>query len=140
MIRFSDFLQALANLRAQKTRTLLTALGIVFGVGSVIGMLAIGSGAKEESLRFIETLKLSAARGEYAVAKRPKIAEPAANEPQSTKTYMPMARPLIHAGTASCVEMLKLVGTMTQLNPAMNIAMQPRNRFGVCATPSTASP
>src|SRR6266581_1337894 len=54
MIRFSDILQALANLRAQKTRTLLTALGIVFGVGSVIGMLAIGSGAKEESLRFIE--------------------------------------------------------------------------------------
>ena len=56
MIRFSDIFQALANLRAQKTRTLLTALGIVFGVGSVIGMLAIGSGAKEESLRFIEQL------------------------------------------------------------------------------------
>jgi putative ABC transport system permease protein len=52
----SDLTQALANLRAQKTRTLLTALGIVFGVGSVIGMLAIGSGAKEESLRFIEQL------------------------------------------------------------------------------------
>ena len=48
--------QALANLRAQKTRTLLTALGIVFGVGSVIGMLAIGAGAREESLRFIEQL------------------------------------------------------------------------------------
>ncbi len=56
IFRFSDIGQALANLRAQKTRTLLTALGIVFGVGSVIGMLAIGSGAKEESLRFIEQL------------------------------------------------------------------------------------
>jgi putative ABC transport system permease protein len=52
----ADIRQALGNLRAQKTRTLLTALGIVFGVGSVIGMLAIGSGAKEESLRFIEQL------------------------------------------------------------------------------------
>ena len=52
----SDITQALANLRAQKTRTLLTALGIVFGVGSVIGMLSIGAGAKEESLRFIEQL------------------------------------------------------------------------------------
>ncbi len=52
----SDIGQAFSNLRAQKTRTLLTALGIVFGVGSVIGMLAIGSGAKEESLRFIEQL------------------------------------------------------------------------------------
>jgi putative ABC transport system permease protein len=56
IIRISDLGQAFSNLRAQKTRTLLTALGIVFGVGSVIGMLAIGSGAKEESLRFIEQL------------------------------------------------------------------------------------
>src|SRR6202142_3537984 len=56
MILTSDFGQAFANLRAQKTRTLLTALGIVFGVGSVIGMLAIGAGAREESLRFIEQL------------------------------------------------------------------------------------
>jgi putative ABC transport system permease protein len=51
-----DLRQALDNLRAQKMRTLLTALGIVFGVGSVIGMLAIGAGAREESLRFIEQL------------------------------------------------------------------------------------
>jgi putative ABC transport system permease protein len=56
MIFLSDIGPALANLRAQKTRTLLTALGIVFGVGSVIGMLAIGAGAREESLRFIEQL------------------------------------------------------------------------------------
>jgi putative ABC transport system permease protein len=56
MILISDVGQAFANLRAQKTRTLLTALGIVFGVGSVIGMLAIGAGAREESLRFIELL------------------------------------------------------------------------------------
>jgi putative ABC transport system permease protein len=53
---FSDVRQALDNLRAQKTRTILTAMGIVFGVGSVIGMLAIGAGAREESLRFIEQL------------------------------------------------------------------------------------
>src|ERR1051325_3654389 len=56
IIRFSDIGQAVSNLKAQATRTLLTALGIVFGVGSGIGMLAIGSGAKEESLRFIEQL------------------------------------------------------------------------------------
>ncbi len=52
----SDVAQAAQNLRAQKTRTFLTALGIVFGVGSVIGMLAIGAGAREESLAFIEQL------------------------------------------------------------------------------------
>ncbi len=52
----SDFALAGANLWAQKTRTVLTALGIIFGVGAVIGMLAIGAGAREESLKFIETL------------------------------------------------------------------------------------
>src|SRR5205814_6387191 len=56
MILFSDVGQAVANLRAQKTRTLLTALGIVFGVGAVIGMLAIGAGARQESFEFIEQL------------------------------------------------------------------------------------
>src|SRR5438046_2144333 len=52
VIVLSDLGQAFGNLRAQKTRTLLTALGIVFGVGSVIGMMSIGAGAREESLRF----------------------------------------------------------------------------------------
>jgi putative ABC transport system permease protein len=52
----TDLFEALGNLRAQKTRTLLTALGIVFGVGSVIGMLSIGAGAREQSLQFIERL------------------------------------------------------------------------------------
>jgi putative ABC transport system permease protein len=52
----ADMGLAASNLWAQKTRTVLTALGIIFGVGAVIGMLAIGAGAREESLRFIETL------------------------------------------------------------------------------------
>ncbi len=52
----SDFVLAAKNLWDQKTRTMLTALGIIFGVGAVIGMLAIGAGAREESLRFIEQL------------------------------------------------------------------------------------
>lgn len=57
LLRYAaDVRQAADNLRAQKTRTLLTALGIVFGVGSVIGMLSIGAGAREESLRLIEKL------------------------------------------------------------------------------------
>lgn len=56
MMFLSDLLQALNNLRAQKTRTLLTTSGIVFGVGSVIGMMAIGAGAREETLQFIERL------------------------------------------------------------------------------------
>ncbi len=53
---FSDLPHAAGNLLAQKFRTALTMLGIVFGVGAVIGMLAIGAGARQESLRFIEEL------------------------------------------------------------------------------------
>ncbi len=53
---WSDLGLAAQNLWAQKTRTILTALGIIFGVGAVIGMLAIGAGAKEQALRFIEDL------------------------------------------------------------------------------------
>ena len=52
----TDLGLALENLRAQKARTLLTALGIIFGVGAVIGMLAIASGARQQSLQFIEQL------------------------------------------------------------------------------------
>jgi putative ABC transport system permease protein len=53
---FSDLAGAAQSLREQKIRTLLTGLGMVFGVGAVIGMLAIGAGARQESLRFIEEL------------------------------------------------------------------------------------
>ncbi len=52
----TDLVQASQNLRAQKTRTMLTGLGMVFGVGAVIGMLAISSGAKQQSLAMIESL------------------------------------------------------------------------------------
>lgn len=52
----ADLLLAAQNLFVQKTRTILTALGIIFGVGAVIGMLAIGAGARAESLEFIEQL------------------------------------------------------------------------------------
>ncbi|MDT8321841.1 MAG: ABC transporter permease [Xanthomonadales bacterium] len=49
---------ALDQLRQHKLRTLLTLLGMVFGVGAVIAMLSIGEGAKQESLRMIESMGL----------------------------------------------------------------------------------
>ncbi|MBE0644537.1 MAG: ABC transporter permease, partial [Bacteroidetes bacterium] len=47
---------ALESLRLHKTRSFLTMLGIVFGVGAVIAMLSIGEGARQESLEQIEVL------------------------------------------------------------------------------------
>ncbi len=54
----SDIVLAWENLRTRKARTLLTALGIIFGVGAVIAMLAIAAGARSESLRVIEDMGL----------------------------------------------------------------------------------
>ena len=47
---------ALDAIRQNKLRSLLTSLGIIFGVGSVIAMLAIGRGAQEEVLKQMELL------------------------------------------------------------------------------------
>ena len=43
-------------LRAHKLRSFLTALGMIFGVGAVICMLAIGEGASAEQLESIRLL------------------------------------------------------------------------------------
>ena len=47
---------ALQSLRGNLLRSLLTMLGIVIGVASIIAMLSIGSGAKEQSLKQMETM------------------------------------------------------------------------------------
>lgn len=52
------FVQAFNEMMHHKLRTLLTLLGMVFGVGAVIAMLSIGEGAKEESTRLIESMGL----------------------------------------------------------------------------------
>jgi putative ABC transport system permease protein len=51
---YFNFQIALEAIKANKFRSLLTALGIIFGVAAVIAMLAIGSGAKQEILEQIK--------------------------------------------------------------------------------------
>jgi len=56
-MRTEDALRgALENLRAHKLRSALTMLGMMFGVGAVIAMLAIGAGAERQSLELIAQL------------------------------------------------------------------------------------
>ena len=50
----SNFYIAMEAVIANKVRSLLTALGIIFGVAAVIAMLAIGNGAQSEILAKIE--------------------------------------------------------------------------------------
>jgi putative ABC transport system permease protein len=50
---------ALDQLWAHKLRTILTMLGVIFGVGAVIAMLSIGEGAKREALEQISILGIN---------------------------------------------------------------------------------
>ncbi|MBN2686094.1 MAG: ABC transporter permease [Pontiellaceae bacterium] len=50
------FTLSMHNLFLHKIRSFLTSLGIIFGVGSVISMLAISAGAKKEALAKIDTM------------------------------------------------------------------------------------
>jgi putative ABC transport system permease protein len=51
-----DMRLAIQNLGARKLRSLLTMLGIIFGVAAVVSMLSIGAGAQQQVLAFIEQL------------------------------------------------------------------------------------
>lgn len=51
---FHDIIIAMESIMANKLKSILTALGIIFGVASVISMLAIGNGAQKEILDQIE--------------------------------------------------------------------------------------
>ncbi len=51
-----EFLQGFDNLRAHKMRSVLTMLGMIFGVAAVIAMLSIGAGAQAQVIAFIEQL------------------------------------------------------------------------------------
>src|SRR5437763_1961199 len=44
------------NLASHKLRSLLTMLGMIFGVAAVVAMLSIGAGAQQEVMTFIEQL------------------------------------------------------------------------------------
>jgi len=50
------FLLGLKNLRLHKLRSLLTALGIIFGVAAIIIMVAIGEGTKKAALEQLQQL------------------------------------------------------------------------------------
>ncbi len=52
----SDLRLGLENLLLHKLRSLLTMLGMIFGVAAVVAMLSIGAGAQQKAMAFIEQL------------------------------------------------------------------------------------
>jgi putative ABC transport system permease protein len=53
-----EFVEAVDSLMHHKLRTILTLLGMIFGVGAVIAMLSIGKGAEQEALQLIDSMGL----------------------------------------------------------------------------------
>jgi putative ABC transport system permease protein len=53
---FRNIALGIENLLLHKLRSFLTMLGVVFGVGSVVAMLAVGEGASKEALTIIRKL------------------------------------------------------------------------------------
>ncbi len=51
-----ELLMGLSSLVAHKLRSLLTMLGMIFGVGAVVAMLSITAGAQKEMMSFIDQL------------------------------------------------------------------------------------
>jgi putative ABC transport system permease protein len=51
-----DLAQGVENLLTHKLRSLLTMLGMIFGVAAVVSMLSIGAGAQQKVMAFIEQL------------------------------------------------------------------------------------
>ena len=51
---FSDLIFGFENLMMHKLRSLLTMLGMIFGVAAVIAMLSIGAGARKQVMALIE--------------------------------------------------------------------------------------
>ena len=59
-MRFLEFAAlALRNLRGYALRSFLTTLGVVFGIASVVTMMALGRGAEEQILRQIDKLGIT---------------------------------------------------------------------------------
>ena len=56
MEREQLFRIGLEGLRVHKVRSILTMLGVIFGVGAVIAMLSVGEGAKQAALEKFKTL------------------------------------------------------------------------------------
>ncbi len=55
----AGWIEAFDELARRKLRTGLTLLGLIFGVGSIVAMQAVGEGSRREALRLVEGLGLN---------------------------------------------------------------------------------
>ena len=80
------------SLLYHRLRTLLTLLGMIFGVGAVIAMLSIGKGAEREALQLIDTMGLRNIIIKAKVFEESKLKEIRENSPGLTLQDLNAAR------------------------------------------------
>jgi putative ABC transport system permease protein len=85
-----NFYVALDAVFANKLRSVLTALGIIFGVGAVIAMLAIGNGAQQEILDQIKLVGVNNIVIEPIIEQEEEnLTEQSAEQDQEKKKFSP---------------------------------------------------
>jgi putative ABC transport system permease protein len=87
-----EFADSVESLLHHKLRTLLTLLGMIFGVGAVIAMLSIGRGAEREALQLIDTMGLRNIIIKAKVFEESKLKEIRENSPGLTLQDLNAAR------------------------------------------------
>src|ERR1044071_939666 len=80
---------AINAVTANKLRSLLTALGIIFGVAAVIAMLAIGNGAQQEILEQIKLVGVNNIVIKPVVEQKEEKIEEDANAKKDKKKFSP---------------------------------------------------
>ncbi|WP_425421519.1 ABC transporter permease [Phaeodactylibacter xiamenensis] len=106
-----NFLLAVEGVNANKLRSFLTALGIIFGVGAVIAMLAIGTGAKQAIL---DQMKLIGTNNIVIEAVVPESGDEIRTENEEEEEKKPYSPGLSLADLAS---IQKTVPTVDRLSP-----------------------
>ncbi len=106
-----NFLLAVEGVNANKLRSFLTALGIIFGVGAVIAMLAIGTGAKQAIL---DQMKLIGTNNIVIEAVVPESGDEISTENEEEEEKKPYSPGLSLADLAS---IQKTVPTVDRLSP-----------------------
>lgn len=111
---------ALDSLAANRLRSFLTALGIIFGVASVIAMLAIGKGAKEEILNQMKLV------GVNNIVIKPKIDNKKTEDEDETNAAQTKGEPREQTSKGKfskglslqdAVSIRKIVPTVSEISP-----------------------
>ena len=114
-----NFILAMEGVLANKLRTFLTALGIIFGVAAVIAMLAIGTGAKQSILDQMKLIGTNNIVIESVIQTEEQAAEANSNNNTNQKDMMPWS-PGLTMEDAKAIA--RIVPTVDKISPEIVIS------------------